>query len=164
MQNNPTQCPTWDEFLKPLLDLASEEPIMRRTGVQKIADKFAFSEEIRSSRTKTGQTHIQNRAGWAMSSLVKAKFIEKHTTEKFTYQITTAGRAYLKQHHGPITDQDLKNLDGYEEAWEEASRKKQLAKPISKKGANRISQSTPDDLIDAAYNDLKRIDSGYFEE
>ncbi|NOY00099.1 MAG: restriction endonuclease, partial [Verrucomicrobia bacterium] len=88
--------------------------------------------------------------------LVKAKFIEKHPTEKFTYQITTAGREYLEQHNGPITDQDLKNLDGYEEAWEEASRKKQLAKPSSKKGGNMVSQNTPDDLIDTAYNNLNR--------
>jgi len=51
-----------------------------------------------------------------MSALVKAKFIEKHHTEKFTYQITGNGREYLEKHQGPITDQDLKNLDGYEEA------------------------------------------------
>ena len=81
MQNNPDQIPTWDEFLKPLLELAGEGPIMRRTSVQKIAEKYAFSEEIRSSRTKSGQTHICNRSGWAMSALVKAKFIEKIAKE-----------------------------------------------------------------------------------
>jgi len=67
--------------LKPLLELAGEGPIMRRTSVQKIAEKYAFSEEIRSSRTKSGQTHICNRSGWAMSALVKAKFIEKIAKE-----------------------------------------------------------------------------------
>jgi restriction endonuclease Mrr len=117
MKNNPNQCPTWDEFLRPLLELAAAKPIVRRSAVQIIADKFHFSEAIRSSRIKSGQAHIQNRAGWAMSSLVKAKFIEKHSSEKFTYQITDKGCDYLKKHEGPITGQDLKNLEGYEEAW-----------------------------------------------
>lgn len=90
-----------------------------------------------------------------MSALVKAKFIEKHPTEKFTYQITQAGRDYLEQHKGPITNQDLKNLDGYIEAWRAASEKKQRAKTATqKKEGNAYDQSTPDDLIDAAYNDL----------
>jgi len=156
MQNNPEHLPTWDEFLRPLLELAAEEPIMRRTAVQKIADKYNFSEEVRSSRTKSGQPHIQNRAGWAMSAFVKAKFIEKHPTEKFTYQITDKGREYLKAHNGPITDPDLKNLEGYEEAWEEASRKRQNSKTDAPKPDNSLAQSTPDDLIDAAYSKLNR--------
>jgi len=91
-----------------------------------------------------------------MSSLVKAKFIEKHPSEKFTYQITPSGREYLKQHQGPITDQDLKNLDGYVEAWKEASRKKQLATPADHSSKTTLSQSTPDDLIDSAYTDLNQ--------
>ena len=156
MQNNPDQIPTWDKFLKPLLELAGEGPIMRRTSVQKIAEKYAFSEEIRSSRTKSGQTHVENRSGWAMSSLVKAKFIEKHPTEKFTYLITNKGRDYLKDHKGPITDQDLKNLEGYEEAWEAASRAKQDSKIEDPQTDNSLAQSTPDDLIDTAYNKLHR--------
>lgn len=156
MQHNPKQCPTWDEFLRPLLELAADKPIMRRTAVETIADKYNFSDEIRGSRVKSGQTHIQNRAGWAMSALVKAKFIEKHPSEKFTYQITVKGREYLRWHQGPITDQDLKNLDGYEQAWEEAARRKQLAKSESGGGRAGLAQSTPDELIDAAYNELNQ--------
>ncbi|MFT6099934.1 MAG: restriction system protein [Arenicella sp.] len=156
MKNNPNQCPTWDEFLRPLLELAAAKPIVRRSAVQIIADKFHFSEEIRSSRIKSGQAHIQNRAGWALSSLVKAKFIEKHSSEKFTYQITDKGRDYLKKHEGPITGQDLKNLEGYEEAWEEASRRKQLAKSDAVEPDTGLEQSTPDDLIERAYNELNQ--------
>ena len=33
MQNNPVECPTWDEFLRPILELAAVKPIMRRTVV-----------------------------------------------------------------------------------------------------------------------------------
>jgi restriction system protein len=156
MKSNPAHCPTWDEFLRPLLELAAEKPIMRRSAVPAIADKFNFSEEIRSYKLKSGQPQIQNRAGWAMSSLVKAKFIEKHAFEKFTYQVTEKGRKYLTKHQGPITDQNLKSLEGYEEAWEEASRRKQLAKPEGTKTDTGLAQSTPDDLIDAAYNELNQ--------
>jgi len=156
MKNNPTHSPTWDEFLRPLLELASEKPFMRRTAVPEIANKYNFSEEIRNYKLKSGQPQIQNRAGWAMSSLVKAKFIEKHAYEKFTYQITDKGRKYLEEHQGPITDQDLKNLEGYEEAWEEASRQKRLSKPERIKADIGLAQSTPDDLIDTAYNELNQ--------
>jgi len=156
MKNNPAQCPTWDEFLKPLLELAAVKPIMRRTAVAAIADKYNFSEEIRSYKLKSGQPQIQNRAGWAMSSLVKAKFIEKHATEKFTYQITDKGRKYLDSHQGPITDQDLKSIEGYEEAWEEASRKKQLAKSSDDTKSTGLSHSTPEALIEEASNELNQ--------
>ena len=125
MNTNPTECPTWDEFLRPLLELAEQEPIMRRTSVPQIADRYQFSDEIRSLTLKSGQTQIHNRAGWAQSSLVKARFIEKHPTEKFTYQITQAGRDYLNSHNGPITPSDLRSVAGYEEAWRKASELKQ---------------------------------------
>jgi len=156
MKNNPAQCPTWDEFLRPLLELAAVKTIMRRTAVAAIADKYNFSEEIRSYKLKSGQPQIQNRAGWAMSSLVKAKFIEKHATEKFTYQITNKGRKYLDSHQGPITDQDLKSIEGYEEAWEEASRKKKLAKASDDTKSTGLSHSTPEALIEEASNELNQ--------
>ena len=154
MRNNPTHCPRWDEFLRPLLELAAEKPIMRRSAVPEIANKFNFSDEIRSYKLKSGQSQINNRAGWAMTSLVKAKFIEKHAFEKFTYQITDKGRKYLSSHQGSISYQDLKSVDGYEEAWEEASRRKQRATPESDERSTGLAESTPDDLIDTAYNEL----------
>jgi len=153
MQNNPTELPTWDEFLRPLLELAAKHPIMRRTAVPQIADQYNFSDEIRNSRVKSGQTHIDNRGGWALSSLVKAKFVTKHPTEKFTYQITDKGRDYLKQHDGAITPHDLRKVEGYLKAWKEASQRNQQAKAKDPAISN-LDTSTPDDLIDAAYNNL----------
>ena len=155
MKNNPSELPTWDEFLRPLLELAAQAPIMRRNAVPQIADQYNFSDEIRNSRVKSGQTHIDNRGGWALSSLVKAKFVTKHPTEKFTYQITDKGRDYLKQHDGPITPHDLRKVEGYEKAWKEASQKNQQAKAEDPTISN-IDTSTPDELIDAAYTNLNR--------
>ena len=152
MQRNPTEIPTWDEFLRPILEFALEGPFMRRTATPAIANKYEFSEEIKNSRVKSGQTHIGNRTGWAMSSLIKANFIERYPTEKFTYVITESGSDYLKLHEGPITASDLKKLDGYEEAWEKASQLKQKAK--SQPTSQNIDESTPDDLIENAVNDL----------
>ena len=153
MQNNPNTCPTWDEFLRPLLEQAEKEPITRRVAVQKIAENFNFSNEIKNLKLKSGQSQIQNRAGWAMSSLVKAEFIEKHPEKKFTYQITDKGHQYLIDHQGPITGKDLKSLEGYEEAWEAASRKKQESKTDIPKVSN-LESSTPDDLIESATREL----------
>jgi len=154
MKDNPTELPTWDEFLRPLLELAAAGPIMRRTAVQKIADKYHFSSEIRNSRVKSGQAHIDNRSGWAMSSLIKANLISKHPTEKFTYQITEAGRSYLTKHNGPITPQDLSKIEGYEEAWKAASQ----AKKVDALGTTSISSidtSTPSDLIEKAVEEIQ---------
>jgi len=160
MKDNPSELPTWDEFLRPLLELAAEAPIMRRTAVQKIANRFHFSEEIRNSRVKSGQTHIDNRAGWAMSSLIKAKFIEKHSSQKFTYQITEKGRDYLNKHAGPITVDDLRNVEGYEQAWREASRAKREAK-IENPNDKTLDSSTPSDLIEQA---IEKIESSLSSE
>ncbi len=88
-----------------------------------------------------------------MSALVKAEFIEKHPSQKFTYQITDKGRKYLQSHIGPITDKDLKNLDGYLEAWEEASRRKQESKTNTLAKSDQHT-STPDDLIESATQEL----------
>jgi len=153
MQQNPDSCPTWDKFLRPLLELAKDEPISRRVSVQKIADRYKFSEEIRSLKLKSGQFQIKNRAGWAMSALVKAEFITKHPELKFTYQITDEGRQFLVTHQGPITDKDLKSLEGYEEAWEEASRRRQILKSETSNITDSES-STPDDLIESAITEL----------
>lgn len=154
MKDNPTELPTWDEFLRPLLELAAAGPIMRRTAVQKIADQYHFPSEIRNSRVKSGQTHIDNRSGWAMSSLLKANLISKHPTEKFTYQITESGSSYLAKHIGPITIHDLRNIEGYEEAWKAASQ----AKKVDALGTNSISSldtSTPSDLIEKAVEEIQ---------
>jgi restriction system protein len=154
MQNNPDHLPTWDEFLRPLLELAAEGPIMRRTAVQRIADQYNFSQAIRGSRVKSGQTHIDNRAGWAMSSLFKAKLISKHPTQKFTYEITQRGREYLKDNSGPITIHDLKSIDGYEEAWKEASRAKREAQSDQPASKN-LDNNTPSDLIEQAVEEIE---------
>ena len=153
MQSNPKTCPTWDEFLRPLLELAEEGPITRKTSVPKIAERYKFSDEIRELKLKGGQFQIHNRAGWAMSSLVKAEFIEKLPDIKFTYQITSKGLEFLKSHQGPITGKDLKNVDGYEEAWEAASRAKQKMKTDASNTPN-LESSTPDDLIESATTEL----------
>jgi restriction system protein len=153
MRNNPTECPTWDEFLRPLLELAESEPISRRISVNKIADRYDFSEEIRTEKLSKGGLRIKNRAGWAMSALVKAEFIQKHPEIKFNYTITEKGRQFLRDHHGPITDKDLKALDGYVEAWRAASAKKQVSKANTADNVN-LESSTPEDLIDRATGEL----------
>ena len=153
MQNNPTECPTWDEFLRPLLELSEKELISRRVSINKIADLYNFSDAIRSQKLKNGGFRIKNRAGWAMSALFKAQFIEKHPEIKFNYQITDKGRKYLLDHEGPITDRDLKDLDGYVEAWQEASRKRQESKLDTTESGN-FESSTPEDLIESATREL----------
>jgi restriction system protein len=154
MKNNPTELPTWDEFLRPLLECAAAGPILRRTAIIKIADQYHFSDEIRSSRVKSGQTHIDNRSGWAMSSLLKANLISKHPAEKFTYQITESGRSFLEKQSGPISIHDLRNIEGYEEAWKAASQARKVD-ALDVTSISSIDTSTPSDLIEKAVEEIQ---------
>lgn len=153
MKSNPTECPTWDEFLRPLLELSKNEPISRRVSVNKIADRYKFSDEIRTEKLSKGGLRIKNRAGWAMSALVKAEFIQKHPDIKFNYTITDKGREFLQSHQGPITDKDLKQLDGYIEAWKAASANKKKSKTDTADNVD-FDSSTPEDLIERATGEL----------
>ena len=154
MQTNPTTNPTWDEYLRPILEIANDEVISRRSAVEKIATQYNFSDAIKNKTLKSGQSQMQNRAGWAMSALVKADFIEKHPTQKFTYFITEKGKQFLLEHHGPITNKDLHNLDGYKDAWDKASEKKKSSKTIEPNHTD-LEANTPDDLIESATQELE---------
>lgn len=127
---------------------------MRRTAVLKIADQYHFSKDIRNSRVKSGQAHIDNRSGWAMSSLLKANLISKHPAEKYTYQITESGRSYLEKHSGPITIHDLRNIEGYEEAWKAASQARKVD-VVGTTSISSIDTSTPSDLIEKAVEEIQ---------
>ena len=50
----------------------------------------------------------------------------------------------------------MEELEGYKEAWEEASTKRQDQPANTHNPPREVDASTPDDLIDAAYNDLNQ--------
>ena len=93
--------PTFDQLLRPVLELAAKTEITRQIATAAMVEEFQLTEEERKEAISTGAPKIANRTGWAMSHLTKAELIEK--VAKFTYKATQKGEDYLKKHSGPIT-------------------------------------------------------------
>lgn len=79
--------PTFDQLLRPLLAMAAENKITRRTATEEIVATFKLSPVEATQRIPSGaSTLIGNRCGWAMTFLTKAALISK--VEKSTYAAT----------------------------------------------------------------------------
>src|SRR5262245_1341024 len=103
-------------MLDPLLAIAANEPLTRRTATSAMQQQFVLTEEERNARIPSGQsTVVGNRAGWAMTFLTKAGLIQKVAPK--TYRATPKGIALRAQRPTGITLQDLRNLEGWKQAW-----------------------------------------------
>ena len=141
--------PTWEDLVRPVLEYACEEPITRRSASARMFEVIPLTAEEKEERIKSGPTKIESRTGWAMSHLTKAGLIEK--VARATYQATDKGREFLKAHHGPITEKILdEKVEGYTEAWERASARKQEARQAQGDSSPMGSDGAPDEVIDAA--------------
>src|SRR5690242_6581283 len=104
-------------MLDPLLDIAIREPLTRRMADEAMQQHFNLSDDERSALIPSGRsTYVRNRAGWAMTFLTKAGLIEKVAPK--TYRATAKGVAFRGQHPAGVTLQDLRNLEGWKEAWQ----------------------------------------------
>lgn len=155
--------PTFDQLLRPILELASQEDTTRRTASAAMVKEFALTKEQQEERIPSGgATKINNRAGWAMSHLTKGGLIEK--VAKYTYRTTDKGKDYLSTHEGPITPVDLKNIEGFVEAWEEASKLNAANKTKSADNSDNDANNsitTPEELID---NEVGKMDENLRSE
>ncbi|MFT8396126.1 restriction endonuclease [Propionibacterium sp.] len=106
--------PTWDQFMVPALRvLVSVGASSRREMYELVAVDTGLTEEQKSELLASGQTKYQNRIGWALSNLTKAKLLSRPV--RATYAITDLGRQMLNQHPAAITKADLRLVPGYEE-------------------------------------------------
>src|SRR5437879_229578 len=119
--------PTYDQLLRPLLELGTQGDLSRRSGTQAMIDKFKLtSEEVEKRLPSGGSTYIRNRVGWAMSFLTKGGLIEKVAPK--TYRATEFGQKYLNDHPQTITLADLETIPGWEEAWDTGRKKRRAAR------------------------------------
>lgn len=133
--------PTFDQILRPILQLSTKEPVTRQSATAVMIQEFKLTDDEQQETIASGSPKISNRTGWAMSHLKKGGLISK--VEKFTYRATDKGIKYLKSHIGPITPNDLKQIEGWKEAWDAGSKK--VKPPIPPPGT-----STPEEMIDQA--------------
>ena len=140
--------PTYDKLMRPVLELAAQQPINRRTATDAMVAQHALTPEEVAQRLAGGAPIIRNRTGWAMTFLTKAGLIAK--TAPKTYQATDAGRKFLATHQGHIREADLKKIPGYEEAWAAGSAKRREKESLAPdKTAARLPDdtSTPHEII-----------------
>jgi restriction system protein len=145
--------PTFDKMLDPLLAIAAREPLTRQTATTAMQQQFSLTEEERTARIPSGQsTVVRNRAGWAMTFLTKAGLIEKVAPK--TYRATPKGTAFRAQHPTGITLQDLRNIEGWKEAWKPTKSRPTETEAEGAAGEVGTSTATPAEALDNAVKTL----------
>ncbi len=145
--------PTFDQLLWPILELAAKAEITRQTATAAMIEQFALTEEEQQEAISSGTPKIANRTGWAMSHLTKAALIGK--VAKFTYKATQKGIDYLQKHTGPITIKDLKQIEGFMEAWDSAAKQKKEKSSVGGVPIPSQDPDTPEESIDSAVETLR---------
>jgi restriction system protein len=121
--------PTYDKLMRPILELAAQQPISRRTATDAMITRHALTADEVAQRLAGGDSTVHNRVGWAMTFLTKAGLIAKIAPK--TYQATELGRQFLGKHEGDIREADLKAIPGYAEAWAAGSARRRQKESLS---------------------------------
>jgi restriction system protein len=148
--------PTFDKMLDPLLALAGKEPLTRVKATEAMEQHFNLTKDERTARIPSGQsTFVRSRAGWAMTFLTKAGLIHKVAPK--TYRGTDKGASFRAEHPKGITLQDLRAIEGWDEAWQSPKSKRSATGhtfPIA--AETGTSTVTPGEALDGA---LRTLDS-----
>ena len=130
MKTTSDQCPAWDQFILPVLELASSQEITRKLARAEIPEMLSLSDQIKEQRLNSGTRRVDNRIGWAISHLTKAGLIYK--VKRAVYAITGEGtKFYSKYKDTRITYHKLEEIEGYKEAWDKASAARQVRDKIN---------------------------------
>ena len=86
--------PIWPAFVVPTLQVLSDgRNYQRREIFDTVADHIGISDEARAETLKSGGTRYEQRMGWVLSHLGKARWVDK--PERGRYVISNAGRKAL---------------------------------------------------------------------
>jgi restriction system protein len=142
----PVELPTWEGFLVPILQVASDGRVRtRREMYAAVADHMQLIAAQRSETLKSGQGKADNRIGWAMSFLVRAEALAR--PRRGSCVITDAGRALLAEHPDGITEDHLQAIPAFRDYV-----------PVERSGSTRPSAATAP--IDAALDPVEQIELG----
>ena len=142
--------PEYQTLMLPLLELAHDQKEHNLTDAyEALAQDFALTEEERSELLPSGrQSRFENRVGWARTYLKKAGLIDSAGRGKF--RITTRGLEVLKSQPTGITKDYLTQFPEFREF-----QARQSAKPNADEEIE-AHDKTPDEVLDAAYQVLRR--------
>jgi restriction system protein len=142
--------PTYNQLLRPLLQLANEHDITRITATEAMIKEFNLLPDEAEKKIPSGRsTYIRNRTGWAMTFLTKGGLIAKIAPK--TYRCTEGGRRFLESHPQTITVADLEAIPGWEEAWTTRAKKREAAAAVAGRD-----ESTPLDPTETPHERIGR--------
>ncbi|MDR2947310.1 MAG: hypothetical protein LBV79_11280 [Candidatus Adiutrix sp.] len=153
--------PDFQEFMLPLLRLASEKDISAKSAVDPLAQEFSLTPADTAERIPTGQSRMVNRIAWALVYLTKAGLLERPA--RGIYRITTEGQTALAQQPEKI---DVKFLSHYESYRAFNSKNKTEKKPTSIKITKEVDKGfqsptentiTPDERLTEAYEEIEAV-------
>ena len=147
--------PSKDSLYRPILEIAAESdvPWSRAQYVKAIGKRLSLTPEDLAERIPSGGHRIFDRVDWAHYDLKTARLMERPIRGRF--QINSAGRDYLKEHTGPITNAQLKKLELQLEYAESSSAPMTSASSTIDTAAPGDDDTSPQDRIDAAHRDLQ---------
>jgi len=103
--------PTWDEYMKPVLDvLAGSGVLPLRDLCDQVAVRAGLSDDELRETIPSGQPRYRNRIGWAATHLTKAGALER--PRRGQYAITERGRG-LAMEDKPLTEERLMEFPGF---------------------------------------------------
>lgn len=95
--------PIWPEFVLPVLQVLSDGQTRTSRAIRTAAfDLMTLDDEARAEVLPGGESRAHNRAGWAITHVHRADWIER--VSRGSYRITEAGQAALRTHANGFHD------------------------------------------------------------
>ena len=141
--------PPQDELHRPLLEIAAEsgDVLSKKQFLEAITFRLSLTPEDLNEKVSSGNSRVRVNRDFALYKLRIAGLL--HRPSRAQFQMTHAGREYVKAHSGKITTADLSKLAGQQEFTDNNSAPSILTSP-SPIGAPD-DDSSPQDKMDAAY-------------
>jgi len=147
--------PDFQQMMLPLLRIAADgQEHQTRNVADRLAREFQLSEGERKELLPSAkQSRLDNRVHWVVAHLYQAKLIDR--TGRGRFVITDRGRQALQQNPGHI---NLRFLAQYPEFVEFRNRRREVSDSedaATATGALPIATKTPEELLEASYENLK---------
>lgn len=142
--------PTFEKFLYPFLVTLKNKDVNKKQMVEEMRNFFNLSDEDMNVRTKSGAiTQVVDRVGWTLQYLRRALFVDIIDGK---YHITQRGLDFLKNHD----NLSINDLINYKEFAEYTNRKKPKQVHSNKKCEAIVSEQTPTEQLEQAFDNIER--------
>jgi restriction system protein len=143
--------PQYEEYMLPLLNFAADgQEHTNSETYDRMAREFNVSDDERAQRFKSGAKIFPSRVHWAILYLSRAGLLE--ATRRACFKITSEGLRVVAQKPDYI---DVQFLRAYPE-FVKFLNKKAGQRKTKPQESHIVSEKTPDEQLDSAYNELRQ--------